>query len=58
MNKKLSFKAMHQQPDLLFLPNAWDVLSAMILEQSDFKALGTTSWGISNVLGYKYSCDR
>jgi len=43
---------MHQEPELLFLPNAWDVISAMILEQSGFKAIGTTSWGIANALGY------
>jgi len=52
MNKQLTFKAMHQEPELLFLPNAWDVISAMILEQSGFKAIGTTSWGIANALGY------
>ncbi len=53
MNTDLSFTAMHQQAELLFLPNAWDVISAMVLEQSGFKAIGTTSWGISNALGYK-----
>lgn len=47
MNQKLTFKAMHQQQELLFLPNAWDVISALVLEQSGFKALGTTSWGIA-----------
>ena len=53
MNKELSFNAMHQQAELLFLPNAWDVISAMVLEQAGFKAVGTTSWGVSNALGYK-----
>ena len=53
MKKDISFKEMHQQPELLFLPNAWDIISAMILEQAGFKAIATTSWGISNSLGYK-----
>lgn len=44
---------MHLQESILFLPNAWDVISAMVLEQSGFKAIGTTSWGISNALGYQ-----
>ena len=34
MNKQLAFKAMHEQEKLLFLPNAWDVLSALVLEQA------------------------
>ena len=53
MNKREIFKKMHQQDELLFLPNAWDILSALVLEQSGFKALGTTSWGVSNAMGYK-----
>ena len=53
MNKLLSFKEMHQQDGLLFLPNAWDLLSALVLEQSGFKAIGTTSWGVANAMGYK-----
>jgi 2-methylisocitrate lyase-like PEP mutase family enzyme len=53
MNKPLSFKAMHEQEKLLFLPNAWDVLSALVLEQAGFKAIGTTSRGVANAMGYK-----
>lgn len=44
---------MHKQKELLFLPNAWDVVSALILEHAGFKAIGTTSWGIANSMGYK-----
>jgi len=44
---------MHAQENLLFLPNAWDVLSALVLEQAGFKAIGTTSWGVANAMGYK-----
>ena len=53
MNKLSNFKIMHEQEELLFLPNAWDALSAIILEQAGFKAIGTTSWGVANALGYK-----
>jgi len=53
MNKRIQFKALHQQGELLFLPNAWDLLSALVLEQCGFKALGTTSWGVANAMGYK-----
>lgn len=52
MSDNLTFKALHHQNELLFLANAWDVVSAMVLEQSGFKAIGTTSWGVSNALGY------
>ena len=53
MNKLVQFKAMHQSDELLFLPNAWDLLSALVLEQCGFKAIGTTSWGVANAMGYK-----
>ncbi|WP_051556833.1 isocitrate lyase/phosphoenolpyruvate mutase family protein [Brevibacillus agri] len=46
------FRALHQSDELLFLGNAWDVLSARTLEQSGFQAIGTTSWGIAASLGY------
>ena len=52
MNKLSSFKKMHEDDNIIFLPNAWDLLSALILEQSGFKAIGTTSWGVANAMGY------
>jgi len=52
MNKLINFKKMHEDDKILFLPNAWDLLSALILEQSGFKAIGTTSWGVANAMGY------
>ena len=48
--KTIEFKNLHD--DLLILPNAWDVTSAKIFENGDFKAIGTTSAGISASLGY------
>ena len=37
---------------ILVLPNAWDAASAVILEQSGFPAIATTSAGIAFSLGY------
>lgn len=52
MNMMKEFKELHFSDDLLFLGNAWDLLSALTLEKAGFKAIGTTSWGIANSLGY------
>ena len=53
MDKLSLFKGMHFQSELLFLPNAWDVVSAMVLEQAGFKAIGTTSYGVARAMGYE-----
>ncbi|ASR46515.1 carboxyphosphonoenolpyruvate phosphonomutase [Paenibacillus kribbensis] len=52
MNKIQQFNALHTSEELLFLGNAWDLLSAVALEKAGFKAIGTTSWGIANTLGF------
>src|SRR5439155_991850 len=39
-------------PPVLFMPNAWDVASARIVEQAGFPAVATSSAGVANVLGY------
>ncbi len=46
------FRALHDVPPLLVLPNVWDVVSARIYELEGFKAIGTTSAGIAATLGY------
>ncbi len=46
------FLALHHAPTILILANAWDVASAKIFELEGFKAIGTTSAGISSTLGY------
>ncbi|MBI3586205.1 MAG: isocitrate lyase/phosphoenolpyruvate mutase family protein [Ignavibacteriales bacterium] len=46
------FLALHHAPTILILPNAWDVVSGKIFELEGFKAIGTTSAGISSTLGY------
>src|SRR5699024_7430497 len=47
------FRQLHEQQATFILPNAWDVISAVMFEQCGFKALGTTSAGIATSLGYK-----
>ncbi len=45
------FKALHEGPDLLLIPNPWDAGSAKLLASLGFKALATTSGGAAAVLG-------
>jgi 2-methylisocitrate lyase-like PEP mutase family enzyme len=45
-------RSLHHAPDPLVLPNAWDAASARIFELEGFPAIGTTSAGIANSLGY------
>ena len=50
--KAAAFLAMHRGPEILLLPNAWDVASARVFEAAGFKAIATTSAGIAFSLGY------
>lgn len=50
--KAEAFRALHDGPDVLVLPNAWDVASARIFEEAGFPAIATTSAGIAASLGY------
>lgn len=52
MNKFEWFHSLHESDELLLLGNAWDLPSALILEQAGFKAIGTTSWGIAASHGF------
>ena len=45
-------RRLHAGPPVLFLPNAWDVASARIVEQAGFPAVATSSAGVAHVLGY------
>jgi 2-methylisocitrate lyase-like PEP mutase family enzyme len=47
-----AFRAMHRGPNILLLPNAWDVASARIFEEAGIGAIATTSAGIAFTLGY------
>jgi 2-methylisocitrate lyase-like PEP mutase family enzyme len=45
------FQQMHVAPEVLVLPNAWDVGSAVVFERAGFDAIATTSAGIAYSLG-------
>jgi 2-methylisocitrate lyase-like PEP mutase family enzyme len=46
------FRKLHQGPRILVLPNASDVASARIFEDTGFPAVGTSSAGVAYSLGY------
>ena len=46
------FQQLHAGGRILVLPNAWDVVSARILEDLGYPAIATTSAGVAAVLGY------
>src|SRR3984885_10038825 len=45
-------RALHHAPVILVLPNAWDAISARIVEAEGFPAIATSSAGVAGVLGY------
>jgi 2-methylisocitrate lyase-like PEP mutase family enzyme len=45
------FLALHRQPEAFVMPNAWDGLSALILKNAGFAALGTSSAALAASLG-------
>src|SRR5688500_11635651 len=47
------FKALHQGQELFVLPNAWDARSAIIFQEKEFPAVGTSSAAVANCLGYE-----
>jgi 2-methylisocitrate lyase-like PEP mutase family enzyme len=51
-DKAMQFRQRHRGPGALVLPNAWDVASARIIEETGFPAIATTSAGIAFSLGY------
>lgn len=50
--KAEAFRSLHQRREVLLLANVWDVASAVIIQQSGFPALATTSAGIAFAHGY------
>jgi 2-methylisocitrate lyase-like PEP mutase family enzyme len=53
VERAAQFRAMHESPPLLVLPNAWDAISARMIEAEGFRAVATTSSGLSWALGYQ-----
>jgi 2-methylisocitrate lyase-like PEP mutase family enzyme len=43
---------LHHGPEILVFPNAWDAVSARIIEAEGFPAIATSSSGCAAVLGY------
>ena len=52
MTSSHTFRSLHQGPDLLLLPNAWDAGSARLIEASAPTAIATTSAGVAWSRGY------
>lgn len=52
-DRATAFRRLHQPEDgaILVLPNAWDALSARVIEQAGARAIATTSAGVSWALG-------
>lgn len=45
------FLALHQRPQGFVMPNPWDAISALLLKQAGFEALGTSSAALAASLG-------
>lgn len=52
MKRDEEFHALHQGPDLLILPNAWDAGSARVIEAAGAKAIATSSAAVAWSHGY------
>ena len=50
--KAEQLRNLHRGPRILILPNAWDVISARVIEDAGFPAVATSSAAIAAVLGY------
>ena len=50
--KAVLLKKLHHGPKILVLANAWDAISARIVEEIGFPAVATTSAGVAATLGY------
>ncbi|PRD48403.1 isocitrate lyase/PEP mutase family protein [Sphingobacterium haloxyli] len=47
------FKQLHQEKSILILGNVWDAQSAKVAQDAGFKALGSSSHAIANLLGHE-----
>ena len=50
--KAEAFRAMHDRSRILVLPNAWDAMSARVIEEAGARAIATTSAGVAFSVGY------
>ena len=51
MTMQQAFAALHHGQRLFVLPNAWDVTSALLLQEAGFAAVATTSLGVNAAAG-------
>lgn len=51
-NSAQAFHALHQGPGILILPNAWDAISARVIEAAGAKAIATSSAAVAWAHGY------
>ena len=51
--KVKEFRELNESNDILHIGNVWDVQSALIMKESGYKVLGTSSFAIAESLGYK-----
>src|SRR2546428_2067879 len=47
-----TFRRLHREGGILVLPNAWDVITARVIETAGFAAIATSSAGVAWALGY------
>lgn len=50
--KAEQLRKLHQGPRILLLPNAWDVVSARLIEECGYPAIATSSAAVAFSLGY------
>jgi hypothetical protein len=50
--KAEEFRAMHDRSRILVLPNAWDAMSARVIEDAGARAIATTNAGVAFSAGY------
>ncbi|MEC5318706.1 isocitrate lyase/phosphoenolpyruvate mutase family protein [Brenneria populi subsp. brevivirga] len=55
-NTNSEFRKLHQAPGAFIIPNPWDAGTARILAALGFKALATTSAGMSFAMGVREGC--
>lgn len=48
----MDFFKLQEKHKCVIIGNCWDALSAIVMQKCGFHALGTTSWGVANTLGY------
>jgi 2-methylisocitrate lyase-like PEP mutase family enzyme len=50
--KAEALRSMHDRSRILVLPNAWDAMSARVIEEAGARAIATTSAGVAFSVGY------